>query len=95
MEVRADLTADSWLAVHDDVDKAAGRILGAGWFKAGAASGTIPLVRATLPDTTYHVLIYTDNGNKQFEYRIDPVVLDSNNLPAMGTFHTTLGGASR
>lgn len=95
VEIIAHLPTDSWVAVHDDMNGKLGNVLGAGWFRSGVASGKIPLIRSTLPDTKYHVVLYTDNGNNTFDYHIDPMLTDSNNAPVMATFTTAPGGASR
>lgn len=64
------LTRDSWVAVQD----AKGGVLGAGRFAAGATSGVIELLRATVPGETYTVVIYADNGNRTFDLYTDELV---------------------
>ena len=64
------LSADSWVAVKDPN----GWILGAGRFAPGTVSGSVPLLRGTLAGKTYTVVIYTDNGDKAFDFHTDTLV---------------------
>lgn len=64
------LTKPSWIAVQDK----RGWILGAGWFPAGATSGSVPLLRATLAGETYTALVYVDDGDKTFDFKKDAIV---------------------
>jgi|GEM_PF-1582527 len=95
VDIIAHLPTDSWIAVHDDANGKLGNILGAGWFGSGVASGKVQLIRSTIPDTAYHVVIYHDNGNNTFDYHIDPVVTGEGDAPIQAVFRTTSGGASR
>jgi hypothetical protein len=63
------LTGSSWVAVRDERS-----ILGASRFEAGATSGTVRLIRGTVPGATYQVVIYRDNGDGAFDFKIDALV---------------------
>jgi len=63
------LTRESWVAVRD-----AKSILGAGRFAAGATSGTVKLLRSTVKGETYQVVVYVDDGDKKFDFKIDALV---------------------
>jgi|SRR3989344_77819 len=61
-----------WIAVRD-VD---GRTLGAGRFEPGVhVDVEVPLLRATVPGERYQVLIYVDDGDKQFDLHQDILVM--------------------
>lgn len=75
------LTQPSWIAVRDNKS-----ILGAGYFVAGAESGSVPLLRGTLASSTYTVVIYVDNGDHAFDFHNDSLVTDSSGTPVSATF---------
>ena len=64
------LTAESWVAIKDEK----GWILGAARFAPAAVSGTVPLLRATVPGKTYTAVIFSDNGDKAFDFHTDTLV---------------------
>lgn len=77
------LAQTGWLAVRD----AGGRILGAAWFPAGTQTGvTIPLLRATEAGGSYQVLVYVDDGDKQFDLHQDALVTASDGAVAGTVF---------
>ncbi len=63
------LTRASWVAVRDDMS-----ILGAAWFPSSATSGSIELQRATVSGKSYRVVIYVDDGDKQFDFKKDQLI---------------------
>lgn len=63
------LTGSSWVAVRDERS-----ILGASRFEAGATGGTVRLIRGTTPGNTYQAVIYRDNGDGAFDFKIDALV---------------------
>lgn len=72
----ASVTLDErgWVAVRD----AKGWILGAGLFPAGTEKDVeVPLMRATTAGERYQVLLYIDNGNKQFDLHDDILVTNA------------------
>ncbi len=81
------LTGPSWVAIHDDVDGQPGRILGAGLFDKGTASGTIDLLRNTVIGKSYIVVVHTDDGDyKHFVPATDKPLLDSAGKMVMTSF---------
>lgn len=63
------LTRESWVAVRDSKS-----ILGAARFNAGTASGTVKLLRPTVAGQTYQVVVYVDDGDKKFDFKVDALV---------------------
>lgn len=67
-----------WVVVHEVVGGELGNALGAARREAGQHRGVIvELLRSTEPDTSYFVVLYGDNGNKTFELKEDPLVVDT------------------
>jgi hypothetical protein len=56
---------------------------------------SVELLRATEPGGSYAVILYTDNGNKEFEIRGDLPVIDTVGNPVMQSFRTYGGSASQ
>lgn len=77
-----------WVAVHEDRNGGLGNILGAAWFPRGTSSGTVELLRDTLPGQAYYAVLYTDNGNKVFETGVDAQIVTASGNPVMSTFIT-------
>ena len=65
----------SWLVVHElRADGTRGNALGAGLFSEGnAAFGEVPLLRGTEAGKRYAVLVYGDDGDRQFDLKKDIV----------------------
>jgi hypothetical protein len=64
------LAKTGWVAVRD-----AQRIYGAAWLTAGTHENvSVPLLRNTTSGSKYSVILYVDNGNKQFEMHADSMV---------------------
>lgn len=77
------LSEAGWVAVRDD----SGRILGAAWFPAGEKSNvSVPLLRATVKGGRYQVLLYADNGDKQFDFHVDTLLMNASGAVAGTTF---------
>ena len=72
------LVENAWIAVREDNGGQPGNILGAAWFQAGTTSGIVELLRATEADATYYTVIFVDDGDKQFDYNVDTLVLNDN-----------------
>lgn len=73
----------SWIAVRD-VD---GRTLGAGRFEAGTYSDIeVPLLRATTAGERYQVLIYVDDGDREFDLHKDILVTGADGSVAGDVF---------
>ena len=65
-----------WVAIHEERDGGLGNTLGAGWFPAGQNSGTIELLRGTVPGGTYYAVLHKDDGDRQYNYKIDAPLTD-------------------
>ena len=81
------LTNVAWVVVRED-DGAGkpGKILGAQLFDAGISVGKVELLRGTEAGKTYYALIYTDNGDRAFDPKLDAPILDSVSQPVMAIF---------
>lgn len=85
------LPEDGWLVVHEITDAHVGNALGAARRDAGFYDVvSIELLRNTLPQTEYAVVVYADNGNKIFEIKTDLPVINSTGDPVMSTFRTAV-----
>lgn len=80
------LSASTWAVVHEDVKGVPGNALGAQRFDRGIHSGTIDLLRSTNFDQNYYVLLYRDDGDREFNLETDSLVVDGDNDPIKGTF---------
>lgn len=67
------LTGVSWLVVHElRADGTRGNALGAGLFPEGeAVFGEVPLLRGTEAGKRYTVLVYADDGDREFDLKKD------------------------
>jgi hypothetical protein len=66
------LSQDGWAVVHEDLTGTLGNALGARRFDAGTyTDGRVLLLRETMPDTQYYVVLYADNGDKTFSLEDD------------------------
>ena len=91
LSVRVDKAAvgdNDWIVIHEDVRGMPGRALGAARFVGGSTSGTVELLRGTVPGNTYHGLIYKDDGDHIFSIDRDIPVRDSSGNPIQVTFRT-------
>lgn len=79
----ATLAQNGWVAVRDS----AGRVLGAARVDAGTHSNVaVDLLRATTAGEQYQVLVYVDNGDKEFDLRADTLVMKSDGSVAGASF---------
>lgn len=79
----ANLAQMGWIAVRD----AEGRTLGAARFEAGQHTDvSVPLLRATTAGQSYQVLIYVDNGDREFDLHSDILVTRSDGSVAGDVF---------
>ena len=84
---RVELTQSGWAAVQEVFEGGIlGNILGARRFEAGVYQGVVTLLRSTEPGVEYYVVLYADNGDKQFDFKADPVIVDSIGNPASMLF---------
>ena len=77
------LSQAGWIAIRDNE----GRTLGAAWFPAGTqTAASVPLLRATTAGQTYQVLLYADDGDKQFDLHKDTLITNADGSVAGTTF---------
>ena len=77
----------AWVVVRED-DGAGqpGKILGAQLFDAGVGVGRVELLRGTEAGKTYYALIYSDNGDRAFDPKLDSPLTDASGQSVMATF---------
>jgi len=64
-----------WVAVREDVEGELGNILGARRIDAGTTENIVVLLlRSTVPDTKYHVVLYRENGDGVFDNKTDTLL---------------------
>jgi hypothetical protein len=83
---KATVTQPTWLVVYEDHAGVPGNVIGAGLFFAGTNSGTIELLRATLPGQSYFIGQTLDDGDKIFSLATDKPVRDSQGNPLFTQF---------
>lgn len=86
----ATLSRGAWIAIHEDSGGLPSNILGARYFPAGKTAGTVDLLRATTPGTTYYAVIHMDDGNREFDFRRDEPLQDPFGNMILGIFTTFL-----
>lgn len=83
------LERDGWVVVHEENNGFIGNALGAARLDAGThANIFIPTLRTTLANGRYWIVLYSDNGDRQFNLRDDFPLRDSNNNPVTASFQT-------
>lgn len=77
VQLKAVSFSDSgWAAVYEDRDGEPGNILGAQRFDAGEHTGTVDLTRGTEEGSLYYVILHRDDGDREFDFKIDTQLLD-------------------
>ena len=72
-----------WVAIRDSK----GWVLGAGRFEAGTSSNVeVVLLRNTVAGEKYQVLLYSDDGDKQYDLHKDSLVMNADASVAGATF---------
>ena len=72
--------ASVWVVVREDNNGVLGNILGASRIESGASNNiVVNLLRPTLSGKTYQIVLFKDDGNKLFDYKVD-VPLTSNGV---------------
>lgn len=66
-----------WVVIAEDDHGKPARILGAQEFVPGMATGTVDLLKPTIAGGSYHAMIYIDNGDNIFDYKVDAPLTDS------------------
>lgn len=84
------LAIAGWAVIHDDREGKPGRILGARRFNAGTYTGqNVELLKETEEGKVYYAMLHTDDGDKQFDYRVDFPVKDETSNAVMMRFVAT------
>lgn len=60
-----------WVVIREDNNGEQGNILGAQLFDVGEHSGVVTLLRGTQVGSVYHALLYSDNGDREFNTEND------------------------
>jgi hypothetical protein len=77
----------SWVAIRENNNDVVGRILGAQKvFPGNHESITVELLRATAPSVMYSAVFYEDDGDGEFDYKIDSLVEVATGTPVMSRF---------
>lgn len=75
-----------WLVVHEDSGGVPGKILGARRYDAGIFLGEVELLRQTEVGKTYYAMLHTDDGDKQFDSKVDLPILGLDARVIMDSF---------
>jgi hypothetical protein len=76
----------TWVAVYESRSGEPGNALGAKLFFPGEASGSVTLLKATLPGETYFVGLQSDDGDRAYSRRGDAALLDGSGEATVAHF---------
>ena len=83
------LETDGWAVVHEEKNGFIANALGAVRRDEGQYTNiTIPLLRDTQSDSRYWIVLYSDNGDRQFNLQTDSPLKDSLDSPITSSFKT-------
>ena len=83
----ASFSTSVWVAVREDIDGELGSILGARRFDAGTyTDAEIELLRNTLEESKYHVVMYKDDGDREFDHKKDTLITRLDGTPVTYEF---------
>jgi hypothetical protein len=71
---KAIVSVPTWIVVYENRDGKPGNALGAALFFPSRQTGSVELLRATTAGKTYLIAKQTDNGDRKFSLRNDPLV---------------------
>lgn len=72
--------SSSWLAVREDRGGLVGNILGAKRIDIGTTANVeVPLQRSTEAGKIYHVVLFKDDGDRLFDFKVDPPMIEAAN----------------
>lgn len=66
-----------WVVIHEDREGTLGNVLGAARFTGGTTEGAVELLRGTSAGSTYHAILYADNGDRAFSLSDDTPLSDA------------------
>jgi hypothetical protein len=79
--------AVTWVAVRENNYDVMGRILGAQKITAGDHSSvSIELLRPTVSNVMYAAVLYTDDGDGQFDFKLDRLIEVATGTPILSRF---------
>ncbi len=67
----------SWVVITEDDNGSPAWILGAQKFFPGTVTGSVGVLRDTVPGRRYHAIIYNDNGDNKFDFKVDGPITDN------------------
>lgn len=75
-------TTEGWIVIHEDVNGSLGNALGAARYNTavGLNPQAVPLLRATTAGNEYHVVFYSENGDRMFDIREDAVLMQDGEM---------------
>lgn len=80
-----EVSKPTWIAVREIVNGAIGNIVGAGMVTGATDDVPVTLLRSTKAGSEYAVFLYQDNGDGQFDFKTDMLVMQ-NNMPVAAMF---------
>jgi hypothetical protein len=78
----------TWVVVYENRGGLPGNVLGAHLFQVGQTSGSVDLLRGTLPGQTYFVGESRDDGDRMYSVANDPAIRDADGDPVWVQFTT-------
>ncbi|MCX6820271.1 MAG: hypothetical protein NT019_03270 [Candidatus Adlerbacteria bacterium] len=84
----AAVAVPTWVVVYESSNGQPGNILGAALFVPGRTSGTVELLRATLPGQMYFAGEARDDGDHMYSATNDPALRDADGNPLLMQFKT-------
>lgn len=80
--------APTWVVIYENYNGQPGNVLGAALFTSDRTSGTVSLLRGTLPGQTYFAGEARDDGDHMFSKVNDPALRDTGGNPIVLKFQT-------
>jgi hypothetical protein len=78
-------TNPTWIAVRDIDGQSVGNILGAAMVTGASDDVPVTLLRPTVAGEKYAIFLYQDDGNGQFDFKKDLLIMQ-NNMPVAAMF---------
>ncbi|HEY4511188.1 MAG TPA: hypothetical protein VJG29_02335 [Candidatus Paceibacterota bacterium] len=78
----------TWVVIYEDNGGQPGNALGAARFTSERTSGTVNLLRGTLPQSSYYGVLHADDGDRIFSLERDFPLRDEKGNPLMVHFMT-------
>lgn len=79
---------EGWIVVHEDVNGELGSALGAARYntEVGLTPTSVELLRGTMSGKTYHVVYYTEDGDRMFDLKMDMPMMKDDGGVLQATF---------